>query len=201
MPLEALDRLPQLHAETADTAHLARFLAGAVNAAGALTLLGMAALAFEAGGTLKACFSWAILVLFGVGALLRSYIRSTAAAFDRAPLTEAAQDLRAILLYAGFAWGAGAFLVLSPEAGWMEVLPFAVLPSLAIALLLKDMEGPLAFLIPLTAMTVAAAVLRPWPDAGLDTALLLMLQSSIAGRVILQNRRSRETLPAGLLLR
>ena len=45
------------------------------NAAAALTLLGMAALALDAGTTLKSCFAWAFLVLIGVAALLRSYIR------------------------------------------------------------------------------------------------------------------------------
>ena len=180
LPLAALERLPQLHDESAGNSGLAQCLASAVYAAGSLTLLGMAALTFGAGTTLKSCFAWAFLVLIGVGALLRSYIRSTAAVFDRAPLTEAAQDLRAILLYAGFAWGAGAFLVLSPVAGPVATLAFAGLPSLAIALIFKDQGGPLAFVIPVTILSLTAAVLQPWPDAGLDTALLLMLQSSIA---------------------
>lgn len=201
LPLAALDRLPLLHAESAGNTGLAQFLAGAVYAAGTLTLLGMAALTFGAGTTLKSCFAWAFLVLIGVGALLRSYIRSTAAVFDRAPLTEAAQDLRAILLYVGFAWGAGAFLVLSPVAGPVATLAFAGLPSLAIALILKDQGGPLAFVIPVTILSLTAAVLQPWPDAGLDTALLLMLQSSIVARIILSSRRPRAGLPAGLLLR
>jgi hypothetical protein len=201
LPLAALDRLPLLHDENAGNAELARFLAGAVHAAGALTLLGMAVLVFDAGTTLKSCFAWAFLVLIGVGALLRSYIRSTAAVFDRAPLNEAAQDMRAILLYAGFAWGAGAFLVLPPVAGPVATLAFAGLPSLALALVLRDQGGPLAFLIPVTILSLTAAVLQPWSDAGLDTALLLMLQSSIAARIILHNRHPRSGLPAGLLLR
>ena len=201
MPLNALDRLPVLHAESFNAAGVVRFLGGAVHAAGALTLLGMAMLTFGAGSGLKACFTWALLVLVGIGALLYSYIRSTAAAFDRAPLDEAAQDLRAIVLYAGFAWGAGTFLVLSPVAGAVTVLSFAVLPSLAVALLLKDQSGPLAFVIPVTLMSLAAAIMRPWPNAGLDTALLLMLQSSIVARIVLQSRRPHGPLPAGLQLR
>jgi hypothetical protein len=201
LPLLALERLSELHAESGDTADLAQFLAGAVNAAAALTLLGMAALTFEAGASLKSCFSWALLVLMGIGALLRSYIRSTAAAFDRAPLDEAAKDLRAILLYAGFAWGAGAFLMLPSAASPLSGLSFAVLPPLGLALLLKDRDGPLAFLLPVTAMSLAAAVLRPWSDAGVVTALTLMLHSSIAAYVILRGRKRRAGLPPGLLLR
>ena len=201
LPLAALERLPLLHDESADNKELARFLAGAVYAAGALTLLGMAVLAFDAGATLKSCFAWALLVVIGVGAMLRSYIRSTAAMFDRTPLTEAAQDFRAILLYAGFAWGAGAFLVLPPVAGPLAILVFAGLPSLGLALILKDQGGPLAFVIPVTILSLTAAILQPWADAGLDAALLLMLQGSIVVRILLQNRRPRGRLPAGLLLR
>jgi hypothetical protein len=199
IPHAALDRLKLLDVESLEAAGLVRFLAGAVNAAGALILLGMAMLTFAAGASLKSCFIWALLVLVGIGALLYSYIRSTAA-FDRVPLNEAAQDLRAILLYAGFAWGAGAFLVLSPAAGPVTALAFAALPSLAVALLLADRDGPLAFVLPVTAMSLAATILQPWPNAGLDTALLLMLQSSIVARIILQGRRARRDLPAGLQL-
>ena len=131
----------------------------------------------------------------------RLILRAIAATAKPAPLTEAAQDLRAILLYVGFAWGAGAFLVLPPVAGPVATLAFAALPSLALALILKDQGGPLAFVIPVTILSLTAAILQPWPDAALDTALLVMLQSSITARIILSNRRPRSNLPAGLLLR
>ena len=67
--MAALERLPLLHDESADNKELARFLAGAVYAAGALTLLGMAVLAFDAGATLKSCFAWALLLAGGIAAL------------------------------------------------------------------------------------------------------------------------------------
>jgi hypothetical protein len=199
LPLTALTRLAELHDEACQTSQLAVFLDGAVHAAGALVLMGMAVLTFAAGTALQPCFIWAVLILLAVGTLLRSYIRSIAAAFDRPALTEAAQDLRAILFYAGSAWGAGAFLVLSPAATPATAVLFAVLPSLTLSLLLKDREGVLVFLIPVTAIGIAAAILRPWPDAGLDTALLLMLQSGIAAYVLM--RGPRENVPAGLALR
>lgn len=201
LPLAALDRLRQIHAEGSQAARLALFLQGAVHAAGALMLLGIAALAFAADTSLPPCFVWSLLVLGGIGALLHSYIRSTAAAVDRAPTAKAVKALRAILLYAGFAWGMGAFLVLSPESGLVTVLLFAGVPSLSLSLLLKDRDGALAFLVPVTALGIAAAIWNVWPDAGLDTALLLILQSGIAAHGILRSRGAVGNIPAGLALR
>ena len=201
LPLTALNALSQLHGEATQAASLAGFLDAAVNAAGALVLFSMAALAFGAGTALKPCFFWSVLMLLAVLALLRSYIRSTAAAFDRAPMEEAAKDLRAILLYAGFAWGTGAFLVLAPDTAPLAGLAFIALPSLMLSLLLKDREGALAFLVPATAVAVGAAILQPWPDSGLAVALLLMLQSAIAAHAFLRGRTARAGLPAGLALR
>jgi len=195
-PLAALTRLHELHNETSETSQLALFLGGAVHAAGALTLMAMTVLTFAADTALQPCFAWAVLMLLAVGTLLRSYIRSTAAGFARMPLMDAAKDLRAILFYTGSAWGAGAFLVLSPAAGPALAVLFAVLPSLMLSLLLKDREGALVFIVPVTVISIAAAILRPWPDAGLDTALLLMLQSGIAAHVLM--RHPAEVCPSVL---
>jgi hypothetical protein len=201
LPVAALNALPQLHGEATRTTSQAGFLDAAVNAAGALVLLAMATLTFAAGTALKPCFVWSVLVLLAVCALLRSYIRSTAAAFDRVPMAQAARELRAILLYAGLAWGAGAFLVLAPDTSPLAALLFAALPSLTLSLLLKDREGALAFLAPVTAVSIAAAILQSWPDNGLAVALLLLLQSAIAAHALLRGRQHGAGLPAGLALR
>ena len=198
-PSAALVRLADLHDEACESLGLGQFLGSAVHAAGALMLMGVALLSFAAAMPLQPCFAWALLVLLGVGALLRSYIRSTASAFERAPMREAAKDLRALLFYCGFAWGAGGLLVLSPQTGTPLALAFAGLPTLCLSLLVKDREGALAFLIPVTALSIASAIIRPWPDAGLSTALLLALESAIAGHIFLRGRR-RQQRPAGLAL-
>lgn len=198
LPLAALEQLSSIHAEHAQAAQRMAFLQSTANAALALLLLGVAALVFGAGTSLRLCFTWSLLVLLGICALLRCHIRSTAS--DRASVGEAVKDLRAILLYAGFAWGTGALLVLPAATGAVAAVLFTVTPGIAMALLLRDQSGTLAFLVPLTAISILAAILRPWPDAGLDTALLLMLQSGIAACVILRNRRP-EKIPAGLALR
>ena len=135
IPYQALSRLPALHGEASRNMHLSQFLARSPQACIALMLAGAVALVW-AGGTLKADFAWAMLVLIGIVAMTRNYIRGFARSLRRVPLQEAASDLRVLLLYTGAAWGAGAFLV-------MPALPaltfaFAAGPSLACALILQD---------------------------------------------------------------
>src|SRR3984957_7175859 len=143
--LSALTRLSQIHAESSETTKLGRFLRSAVPAAAVLMRLGALAVSIAGGASIKQEFAWSLLVLAGVGAMLRSYIKSIAQAFDRAPLREAAKDLRAILFYVGFAWGAGAFLLLGNNPMPIVGLGFAVLPCLLLAPLLRDRVAILGF--------------------------------------------------------
>jgi len=195
LPLAALEQLSRLHAEQARSAQRMMFLDGSANAALALMLLGVAVIALGAGTSLPLCFAWSLLLLLAIIALLRCHLR----VHDRIGAMRAARDLRAVLFYAGCAWGSGALLVLPPVTYPAAALPFAVAPSAILATLLKDRGGALAFLMPVTAGAIAAAILRPWPDAGLATALLLMLQSGIAALAILRDRRA-EKIPPGLAL-
>ena len=197
---QALERLPQIHAEIFETADLARFLRSAVAGAAALMLLGALAVTFAGGATLQQEFAWALLVLAGVGAMLHSYIKSVARAFDRVPLREAAKDLRAVLFYAGFAWGAGAFLLLGNDPVPITGLCFAVLPSILLVPLIKDRPACLGFIVPVTVLTAAAIVLEPWSDAVVSLAMLLIVQGSI-GLGLALPAKPRTSLPAGLSLR
>lgn len=203
VPLEALERLAKIHAENSQAARQAIFLQGAVHAASILILSGVAVLAFAAGTGLAAGFAWSVLVLAGVAALLWSHIRDVASGAGPAPLMLAAKELRIILFCAGLAWGMGAFLVLAPDAGPVAMLLFAGVPSLLLSLVLQDRDGALAFLTPVTVLCATAPVLTGWPlaapDAGLEVALLLMLQSGIAARCILRGRKT--AMEAGLVLR
>jgi hypothetical protein len=198
LPVAVMEKLSRLQAENARTLARTVFLRTTVNVALGLMLLGVATLLFAAGTSLKFCFIWSALVLLGVGALLRCHIQASGS--EHAELGDAIRDMRAVLLYAGFAWGAGALLVLPSGAAPAAALGFVVLPSLAVTLLLQDRDGALAFLLPLTAISLAAAILHHWLFAGLDTGLLLMLQSGIAAYAILGARR-RETHTAGYFLR
>jgi hypothetical protein len=196
----ALARLPQLHAETSEAASLVRFLRSAVMAGAALTLLAALALFFAGGAGLQPEFAWSLLVLIGVGAMLRSYIKSTAQAFERAPLRESARDLRAILFYMGFAWGAGAFLLLGNNPVPLMGLCFAVLPSVVLLPLLRDRAAALNFILPVTALSAVAILVGPWGSAPLALAMLLVVEGCLAGGLFLSGGR-QAGLPAGLSLR
>jgi hypothetical protein len=135
-----------------------------------------------------------------VGAMLRSYIKSTAQAFDRMPLREAAKDLRAVWFYTGFAWGAGAFLLLGDNPLPIMGLCFAVAPSVILLPLLRDKAACLSFIAPVTVLTAAATILERWGGMGVALAMLLVVQGSIIAGLALAGR-ARQTLPAGLSLR
>lgn len=196
----ALARLSDLQAEASENQQLGRFLRAAVGASALLMLMGALALGLAGEAGLKQEFAWALSVLAGVGAMLRSYIRSTAQAFDRMPLREAAKDLRAVLFYTGFAWGAGAFLLLGNNPLPLTGLCFAVLPSAILLPVLRDKAAGLFFLGPVTGMTAAAMVLQHWGAMPVALTMLLVVQACIGAGLVLA-RRTRQTIPAGLSLR
>jgi hypothetical protein len=163
-------------------------------------LMGGLALGLAGEAGLKQEFAWTLLVLTGVGAMLRSYIQSIAQAFDRLPLREAAKDLRAVLLYTGFAWGAGAFLLLGNNPMPIMGLCFAVLPPAILLPLLRDKDAGLFFLGPVTVLTAAAMVLQHWAAMPVALTMLLVVQASIGAGLVFAGR-TKQAIPAGLSLR
>ena len=161
-------------------------------------LMGTCVLFMGGGATIGQNFSWAALVLIGVMGLIHSYIRTNAAAFDRAPFSIAARNLRVTFLYLGAAWGAGAFLVLPPEPTAFLAILFAVVPALLLTILLNDAKGLAAFQAPAGALTIAAAFVQSWPNAGLGTLVILVVQWGLFAAIAL---RRHNPLPAGLALR
>jgi hypothetical protein len=198
LPIAALDQLARLHVETSEASRLVKFLRSAVHAASLFMLMGSCVLLLGGGPTIGHNFAWAALILIGVTALLYSFIRTNAAVFGRAPVSEAARNLRAILFYMGAAWGAGAFLAVPSSLPVLQAVLFAVMPAMLLALLLKDLAGLAAFQAPAGALTIWAGFVRSWPDAGFDALLILMLQSGLFAAMAL---RRRPPLPAGLALR
>ena len=198
LPVAALDQLARLHVETSEASRLVKFLRSAVHAASLFMLMGTCVLFLGGGPTIGHNFSWAALVLSGVAALLYSYIRTNAAGFGRAPISQAARNLRVILFYMGVAWGAGAFLAVPPDLPALQTILFAVVPAILMAMLLNDVGGLAAFQIPAGLLTIGAAFARSWPQAGLDTLLILILQWGLFAIIAL---RRRSPLPAGLALR
>ena len=198
LPLAALDQLARLHAETSEASRLMMFLRSSVHVASAFLLMGTCVLLLGGGQTIAYNFSWALLMLIGVASLLRSHIRNTAAVFHRAPVSEAARNLRGIFFYLGLAWGAGAFLAVPAQLTGFEAVLFAVIPVLVLALIANDLTGLAVFLAPAGLLTIWACFVRSWPDARLDVILIPVLQWALFFGALV---RRRATLPAGLALR
>lgn len=197
---DALDHLSLLHQDAARNLALSRFLAGSPLACVMLMLNGAVALLWaqaDGGGTLKADFGWAALVLLGVVAMTRNFIRGHARSLRRLPLPEAAADLRALLLYTGAAWGAGAFLVMPDAAAPALIFSFAALPGLCLALVLDDTKASLAFVAPASLGSAIAAVLGAWPMAGPVAAAIITAGAALIILPMLR-RAMRARVPQAL---
>jgi len=192
LPLDALDQLARLHRESRETSRLARFLASSVHAAFLFMLMSALVLFLGRTETIGRGFSWALMILVGVLALLECYIRTHAALFSGAPSARA-KELRMVFLYIGFGWGAGAFLVLPADPGILAVLLFVALPGAALAFLLPDAVGFTFFMVPAGFMVIGAALIRSFPHAGLDMSLILILQWGLFSGALLRNREPYST--------
>ena len=188
LPLDALEQLVRLHRETLETNHLARFLASSIQAAFLFMVMATLVLLLEPGQTLGRDFSWALMILAGVLALVHRYIGTHAALFSNTPLERTAKELRLVFFYMGFVWGTGAFLVLPVQAAPLTVVLFAVAPGLALAFVLADAMGSALFLIPAGLMTIGAALVRGFPHWQLDMSLILILQWGLFRGAFLRNR-------------
>jgi hypothetical protein len=182
-------RLALLHAEASETARLANLLGRSIYVA--VTLAAGAALVIAlADADMAKSAAWGVMVAVSTGVLWRVYTRTMRAPFQRPSLKSFARDVSAILLYAGFAWGAGAFLVLPSGAGIGPTVLFAAGTGAAVAVLLREREAVFLFLAPVAAMTAFACVLRPLPGGALDAALVLIGCALVAFGVIAAERIS-----------
>ncbi len=199
VPHQALAQLPRLHGEASRNLGLTQFLSRSPQACVTLMLAGTAMLMLG-GGTLKAEFAWAVLVLIGIVAMTRNFIRGFARSLRRVPLEEAASDLRVLLLYTGAAWGSGAFLVMPSLPAPLLAFAFAVGPALMLGFILKDRHGVMAFTIPAAFITASAALLGAWP---LGIWVSLAISGAAAGIVLASTlqRTQRPPLMADLALR
>jgi hypothetical protein len=169
-----LTRLAQVHAEAVETARLANLLGRSLYATGALAAIAVAALAAGGGAGLSQAVAWAILMAVGLLAMARAYAFAIRQPFERAALHAFSQDMRACLLYAGFAWGAGAFLALPAAAPALAVLVFAAAPALSLAVLLREREAVLPFVAPAAGLSSLACAARPFSGSTLAVGSVLM---------------------------
>jgi hypothetical protein len=198
--LGAVAHLAALHREGEETARLANLLGRSLHVAIALPVLVAAGLIYSRAGIGESA-TWAGLVLAASAAIFLSYRRTIGQPFERTALKSFSQDLHAILVFAGFAWGAGAFLVLPASAGLAAIVLFTAGASMVMALLLREGESAFLFLAPAAVVASFACVLRPLEAGALGAAFVLIASAAIAAVVTFAQRWSaREALPdlAGL---
>jgi hypothetical protein len=188
-PRSAIARLAVLHAEAAETARLSNLLGRSFYAAITLPIAAGVTIAFSTAAGAPRCMAWAILVIAASLAIARAYSVTIGEPFERAALDAFSRDLSVVLLYAGLAWGAGAFLVLTNGAPIGAAVLFASAPTLALALLLRERNAVLLFLAPVVTLTSFACVLRPFSDGPLQAALVLMACALVGGAIFIADRR------------
>lgn len=184
-PLGALARM---HHEAVETARLANLLGRSLQAAIGLPILAALAVFMAGGAGVPSTTAWAILIAVASLSIARAYASAINRPFERAVLRAFAKDINACLLYAGFAWGAGAFLALGPATTPLVAMAFAGIPTAGVAFLLRDRMPVLLFLAPVAALTAFACVLRSFAEGTLAAGLVLILSAVVASAAILIER-------------
>ena len=185
-------KLAYLHEEARETARLANLLGRSLYAAIALSALAILAITLNDGTWQARALVWCAFVAAAAVAMLRNYAHTIGQPFERAALRSFAKDMSAILLYAGFAWGSGAFLLLPAGTGIAASILFAAAPAIAIAALLREREAVFLFLAPVTTLASFASVLRPFAGGALGAGLIVIACAGIAAVVALRDRRGRD---------
>lgn len=181
-------RLAALHAEAEETSRLANLLGRSIHAAIALPVLAGVTLALGSAGLAEG-LTWMGFILAASGAIFLAWRRTIAQPFERAALKSFSQDLDAILVFAGFAWGAGAFLGLSSGANVGVVVLFAAGAGAILTVLLRERMSVFLFLAPVAALASFACVLRPLAGGALDAAFVLIASAAVAASTHFADRR------------
>ena len=187
-----LDQLAQLHDESVETARLANILGRTPGAAAVLLASGAAVVAFSAGQVSTPMLAiWGLFVAAAAIAMLRLYRHTLVSAFELLPLRAFVLDLHAVLLYAGFAWGAGAFLALPAAAGPWSLALFSAGAGRAIGALLRSRNATFFFLVPAAGLPMMAALFGAAGilGAGIILGLGLLLAGIAEGTERLTARR------------
>jgi len=184
-PRSEIARLAVVHDEAEETALLANLLGRAPTAAAGLVAAGGVAAVFAQGAMPPGeIVTWLVLMLAGAGAIAHVYSHAIRSPFERAPLRAFGEDMKAISLYAGFAWGAGAFLVLPPDSTTLALIGFAAGGCGLVAITLRARDASLLFLAPVTALCAFSAVLRPLTGGSLASAFVLLACGLAAAAIV-----------------
>jgi hypothetical protein len=180
-------RLAALHREAVETARLANLLGRVPQIITGLVVAALVAL-LVGGASLAREISWSALAVLGIGSLALSYRRAIVAPFERGTLEAFASNLKAILFYAGFAWGAGAFLVLPANASVALTAAFAIVPSALVAMLVREVRIVSFFIAPTCLLTALAVPVRPLPEAFAAAPLILLAWAGLAAAIFAVER-------------
>jgi hypothetical protein len=185
-----LQRLAQLYDEYAETSEHARLLARTPLAAAALVIACLLILAGGAGTPSPMLAIWVLLNLGGAAGLLALHRQAERGGCDLVALRAFAVDLNGMLLYAGFAWGSGAFLALPASSAPVVMGWFAAGGVLLIAAVLRMPVPIRAFLVPATTLPAAAVLLLG--STGLRSAAsVLAFALALAGALAWAEMRIR----------
>lgn len=196
-PHAHIARLAELRDEAAETALLANLLGRVPHLAAAL-LGATVVVALLVHAPLAPLLTWLTLIGAGLVALLRAYVIMIAAPFERAPLRFFARDLQAIMLYVGFAWGAGSFLALPADVTIGQLLAFGAGAAALVALLARVSGAVACFAIPAMSLSAASALNRPWEISIFAGAAILAAGLVIMGVAYLGERAQGRLQGTGL---
>lgn len=200
-PQEALSRLAALHEEAGETARLANLLGNALHVILMLPALALAVLWLGGGTTPWTDGLWLGFVGTAALFLARFYRQAIRQPFARLQLKRFAARLSSCLLFAGFAWGAGAYLALPSYGGPLAAVLFATAPALAILLALREREAVFLFILPVSFLTAFAAVLRPFADGMLVSALVLLSSVLVCALAMARDpRKAGDGVKAAMLI-
>jgi hypothetical protein len=197
----AIAKLKTLHAEAEETARLANILGRSMYAGMTLPILCVLTIGLSVEVSAAPQLLWCGFVCAVSIAILAAYRHAMRQPFERESLKTFAKDLSAILLFAGFAWGSGAFLALPVGTPAVAALTFTAVPALAIAYLLRDRAALMLFLAPTTLLSAAACLLKPYAGGIWLSLSTLVLGAAIAGAAALYERLTgTQSKPAMLSL-
>jgi hypothetical protein len=195
-PQAKLATLTRLWQEAEETARLANLLGRAPYAAAVLAAAGIATAVLSSPKGPAQSIAWLVLMMAAIAAIARAYWHTIRAPFERAPLRAFAQDLDAIMLYAGFTWGAGSLLVL-PEGTSLATLTLfgAGLPTAMLAIL-KAYRPSLLFFAPVAGLTGLSALVGSHPGGTVLAGALLSVSAGLALAILAIERRGQARIPS-----
>lgn len=171
--VSSLHHLALLHREAVENARHARLLAHTPAAAAALIALCLVVAALEAKSALHLAFGlWVFFVLAAAIVMLRLAKMTEISSLRPLPLRGFVLDLNVALLFAGFSWGAGAFLALPANVGDMTLVLFGISAASLVTGILRARAASTYFLVPALALTGTAGLTGP---GGAAPAALLAL--------------------------